>query len=60
MAALVVVKPFRICPMRPLKNRKGKFDYAFTIAINSRKSREIIPLKHELPERLLKEIREGE
>lgn len=31
MAALVVFKPFRICLERPLKNRKGKFEHAFSI-----------------------------
>ena len=39
MAALVVLKPFRICLKRPLKNRKGKFEYRFTIAIKHKKSR---------------------
>ena len=31
MAALVVLKPIRICPRRPLKSRMGKFEHTLNI-----------------------------
>jgi len=32
MAALVVLKPIRICPKRPSKTRMGKFEYDFSLS----------------------------
>ncbi|PJE50576.1 SAM-dependent methyltransferase [candidate division WWE3 bacterium CG10_big_fil_rev_8_21_14_0_10_39_14] len=38
MAALVVVKPFRICPKRPLKKQPEQVEYNYTIQISQKKN----------------------